>query len=96
LAIKFDPELAEPYRLLGDLLYQEERLDEAIEIYQAGLNARQARKSDLLSGVGKAYELKKKYRKAIAHYRKALRHSAELRTCIILEEYIKRCRRKQR
>jgi len=96
MAIKFDPQLAEPYHGLGKLLFDEERLDEAIEIYSLGLTARKAQKSHLLVGVGKAYELKKKFGKAITHYRKALSHSAELWNCITIEESIKRCKRKQK
>lgn len=96
LAIHFDAKYADPYVDLGRLLSKEERLDEAIEIYLKGTKAKQANKARLLSGVGKAYELKMKYRKAIQHYRKALSHSAELWNCIELEESIKRCKRKDK
>ena len=96
MAIKFDALFAEPYWYLGQLLYQDERLDEAIEVYCNGLKAKHANKSILLSGAGKAYELKKKYKKAIAHYKDALSYSAELWNCIVLEENIKRCKRKQK
>jgi len=96
MAIKFDPRLADPYVHLGRLLCEDERHDEAIKIYTKGLKAKQAFKSGLLSGAGKAYELKKKYRKAIVHYKDALSHSAELWYCLMLEESIKRCKRKQK
>jgi tetratricopeptide (TPR) repeat protein len=96
LAIHFDETYADPYVDLGRLLSKEERLDEAIEIYLNGLKARQANKSTLFSGAGKAYELKMKYGKAIRHYRKALRYSAELWNCIVLEESINRCQRKRK
>jgi tetratricopeptide (TPR) repeat protein len=95
MAIKFDEKLAEPYWHLGLLLQQEERWDEAIEICTLGLNAKKANKSGLLSSVGQAYELKKKYRKAINHYRDALSHSAEMWDCRAIEENIKRCKRKR-
>jgi tetratricopeptide (TPR) repeat protein len=94
MAIQFSPKLAEPYCSLGQLLRQEERHDEAIEVCLKGLDAKQANKSRLLESVGQAYELKKKYRKAIKHYRDALTHSAELWECRVLEESIKRCKRK--
>ena len=96
MAIKLDPMLADPYVHLGHLLCEEERHDEAIEVYTKGLKAKQAFKSGLLSGVAKSYELKKKYKKAIAHYKDALGHSAELWNCMVLEESIKRCKRKQK
>ena len=96
MAIKFDPDFADPYVHLGTLLCEDERHDEAIEIYRMGLKAKQAYKAGLLSGAGKAYELKKKYNKAIAHYKDALSHSAELWNCRVLEESIKRCKRKQK
>jgi tetratricopeptide (TPR) repeat protein len=95
-AIQFDPEFAEPYVDLGKMLYNEERLDEAIEIYTKGLDASRADKTALFSGAAKAYELKRKYSKAIRHYKEALGHSAELWNCIILEESIKRCKRKSK
>jgi tetratricopeptide (TPR) repeat protein len=96
MAIRFDPTLADTYIHLGRLLCEEERHDEAIEVYTKGLNAKQASKSGLLFGAGKAYELKKKYKKAIAHYKDALSHSAELWNCMALEESIKRCKRKEK
>ncbi len=96
LAIRFDPEFAEPYGDLGQLLCDDDRLDEAIHIYGLGLKAKKANKTYLLSSTAKAYELKKKYSKAIKHYKEALGHSAELWKCMTLEESIKRCRRKQR
>lgn len=96
MAIKFAPKFADPYWHLGQLLYQEERLDEAIRVYCRGLKAKQAPKSSLLTGVGKAYELKKKYRKAIAHYKNAMSHSAELWDCLVIEKSIERCKRKQK
>ena len=95
-AIKFSPEFAEPYWYLGKLLREEDRLDEAIAICIKGLSAKQSDKSGLLASVGQAYELKKKYNKAIRHYKDALGHSAELWNCRVLEESIKRCRRKQK
>ncbi len=96
MAIKFDPRLAEPYVLLGQLLNDEERHDEAIRIYLKGLKAKQAFKSGLFHGAGKAYELKKQYKKAIEHYQSALENSAELWDCRVLEESIKRCKRKRK
>ena len=96
MAIRFDPEFADPYWYLGELLRQEDRLDDAIDVYLKGIEARRARKSDLLAGAGQAYELKKKYRKAIRHYKKALDHSAVSSDCRALEQSIIRCRRKRK
>jgi tetratricopeptide (TPR) repeat protein len=83
-------------RLLDKLLYEEERLDEAVKVYLKGTKAKQAPKSGLLEGAGKAYELKKKYNKAIEHYKNALSHSAELWECLVIENSITRCKRKQK
>jgi Uncharacterized enzyme of heme biosynthesis len=96
LAIKFDSSYADPYWYLGKLLSEEGRLEDAIEILNKGLQAKKAKKWLLLGEVGKAYELKKKFSKAINHYKKALGHSAELWNCIALEESIKRCKRKSK
>lgn len=96
LAIRFDPEFAEPYGDLGQLLSDDDRLDEAIHIYALGMTAKKANKTYLHSSTAKAYELKRKYSKAIKHYKEALGHSAELWKCMSLEECIKRCKRKQR
>jgi tetratricopeptide (TPR) repeat protein len=96
MAIRFSPKFADPYWHLGQLLKQEERHDEAIEICSKGLKAKQANKTRLLESVGQAYELKKKYSKAIRNYKVALSHSAELWQCLVLEENIKRCKRKQK
>lgn len=96
LAIQFDKKFADPYWYLGKLLADDERLDDALDVYRKGMKAKQAKKAYLLEQVGKAYELKKQFNKAITRYRKALQHSAELWHCIVLEESIKRCKRKQR
>ena len=96
MAIKFDAAYAEPYWHLGQLLHQEERLDEAINICTDGLKAKRSNKSSLMATVGQSYELKKKYRKAISSYKNALSYSAELWDCKVLEESIKRCKRKQK
>lgn len=96
LAIRFSPDFAEPYGHLAGLLHQDERHEETIEVCQKGLKARKANKSMLLESMGNAWELKRKYRKAIKSYRDALSYSAELWNCRVLEESIKRCKRKQK
>lgn len=96
MAIRFDKEFADSYWYLGRLLADDDRLDEALQIYKQGMKAKQAKKAHLLEQVGKTYELKKQFNKAISRYQKALRHSAELWHCLVLEESIKRCKRKQR
>ena len=96
MTIKFDSKLADPYWHLGQLLYQEERLNEAIKIYRKGLKAKRAHKSELLLGAGKAYELKKNYEKAIEHYKDALDNSAELWECLVIQNSIKRCKSKRK
>lgn len=96
LAIKFCPNLADAYTRLADVLAEDERHDETIEVCEMGLKVKKADKTQLFENVGKAWELKQKYRKAISSYRKALRNSAELRRCLVLEESIKRCKRKQK
>lgn len=96
LAIQFDKKFAEPYWYLGKLLSDDDRLDEAIEVYQHGMKAKRARKAELLNETGRAYELKKKFATAIRHYKKALGYSAELWKCLVIEQSIKRCKRKQK
>ena len=96
LAIKFSPDLADAYTRLADVLAEDERHEETIEVCEMGLKVKKADKTQLLQNVGKAWELKQKYRKAIGSYRKALRNSAELWKCLVLEESIKRCKRKQK
>lgn len=96
LAIKFAPRYANSYWYLGTLLYREERLEESIQILDAGLEAKQADKSLLLTNMAKAYELNQQFGKAIATYKKALGHSAELWNCKVIEESIKRCKRKRK
>jgi tetratricopeptide (TPR) repeat protein len=96
LAITFDGKFAEPYWYLGKLLSDEDRLDEAIQVYQFGMTAKRARKAELLSETGRAYELKKKFKMAIRHYKKALEHSAESRSSLAIEQSIERCKRKQK
>ena len=95
-AILLDPRLAEPYEHYAKLLHHEERLNDAIGISKKGLRAKQANKQLLLENVGQAYELKKEFRKAIKHYRKALTYTADLWNGRILDESIKRCKRKQK
>ena len=94
-AIKFNPELTDAYHLLVEILRNDERFDEVILVCRQGLKVRKADKALLLENQGNAWELKQKYRRAIRTYRKALRSSAELWRCRMLEENIKRCKRKQ-
>jgi tetratricopeptide (TPR) repeat protein len=96
MAIKFNPALGESYQQLAEVLQQDDRHDETIEICLQGLNAKKANKSLLLENVGNAWELKQKYGRAIRSYRDALKHSAALYNCKALEESIKRCKRKQK
>jgi tetratricopeptide (TPR) repeat protein len=96
MAIRFNPELADSYSNLMEVLKQDERHDEMIEVCLKGLKAKKANKALLLENVGNGWELKHKYRKAIKSYRDALSHSTELWNCKVLEESIKRCKRKQR
>ena len=96
LAIRFNPNFAEPYNYLTEVLKQDERHDETIEVCIAGLKSERANKSLLFENLGNAWELKHHYRKAIKSYRKALSHSAELWNCRVLELSIKRCKRKQK
>lgn len=96
LAIHFNPELADSYGYLAEILKKDDRHDETIEVCLKGLAVKKANKSQLLENIGNAWELKKKYRKAIKSYRDALSHSAELWNCRVLEESIKRCKRKQK
>lgn len=95
MAIRFNPELAETYTALAEILTQDERHDETIEICTSGLKVKKANKAQLHENVGNAWELKQKYNKAIKSYRSALRHSAKLWDCKVLEESIKRCKKKQ-
>lgn len=95
-AIHFDPELSEPYALLAEVLKVHERHVETIEICKRGLQVKRTNKSLLLETEGNAWELQGKYRRAIRSYRKALNHSTELWSCRVLEENIKRCKRKQK
>lgn len=96
MAIRFNPQLAESYTQLAEILKQDERHDETIEVCIKGLEIKKTNKAQLLESVGNAWELKKKYGKAIKSYRDALSHSAELWNCKVLEESIKRCKRKQK
>lgn len=95
-AITFSPDFADSYSNLGQLLRQEERLEEAIAVLKSGLAAKQSDKSGLLAKMGQAYELQKKFSKAIRYYKDALSHSVELWHCLVLEKSIKRCKRKQK
>jgi tetratricopeptide (TPR) repeat protein len=95
LAIQFDATFADPYWYLGKLLADDERFDDALQIYKQGMHAKKSQKCYLLTEAGKAYELKKKFKKAIRCYRKAMGHSADLWNCKVLEESIIRCKRKQ-
>jgi tetratricopeptide (TPR) repeat protein len=96
LAIRFNPSFADPYNNLMEILRQDERHDEMIELCIQGLAAKRANKALLFENIGNGWELKHKYRKAIKSYRDALNHSTELRNCRALEENIQRCKRKQR
>jgi tetratricopeptide (TPR) repeat protein len=95
-AIQFNPDFAEFYSYLVEVLKQEERHDETIELCKRGLQVKRANKTFLFECLSNAWELKNNYRKAIKSYRKALNHSAEIWNCNVLESSIKRCKRKQK
>jgi tetratricopeptide (TPR) repeat protein len=95
-AIQFNPNFADPYNYLTEVLKQDERHDETIKVCKRGLKSEKANKPFLLESLGNAWELKQNYRKAIKSYRKALRHSAELWNCRVLEISIERCKMKQK
>lgn len=96
LAIRFNPSLVDAYQGLTNILNDDERHSETIRVCKGGLSHCKTNRSLLLSNMGKAWELKQRYRKAIRHYRKALRQSAHLWDCKVLEGAINRCKRKQR
>jgi len=96
LAIQFSPWYANSYWYLGTLLYRDDRLKDAIKVMDDGLRAKHADKSLLLTNIAKAYELNQQFGKAISTYKKALGHSAELWNCRVIEESIKRCKRKRK
>ena len=95
-AIKFDQEFPDTYLYLGTLLNDDERYIQAVDVYTEGLKAKRPFKTELHSGVGKSYELMKKYKKVITHYRNALKHSAETYRCLVLEDSIRRCEKKRK
>ena len=96
LAINFDAEFADTYLYLGDLLSDDERYIDAVDVYLQGLKAKRAFKTELYNGAARSYELMKRYKKAISHYRDALSHSAETYRCLLLEASIRRCERKRK
>lgn len=96
MAIHFDAELNNAYLGLAEILCDDERHDEVLRICAGGLRVDRVGKAPLLEAMGKAWELKRKYGKAIRHYRKALRHSAQLYEGKVLEESIRRCLRKRK
>jgi tetratricopeptide (TPR) repeat protein len=96
LAIHFDREFPDTYLYLGNLLFDDERYNEAVVVYLQGLNAKRAYKTELYNGAGRSYELMKKYKKAISHYKDALSSSAETYSCLLLENSIRRCERKRK
>jgi tetratricopeptide (TPR) repeat protein len=95
-AIQFNPDFAEPYNYLTEVLKQDERHDETIEVCKSGLKTEKANKTFLFESLGNAWELKHNYRKAIKSYKKALNNSADLYYCRVLEISIERCKRKQK
>ena len=96
MAIRFDPKLVLAYQGLSDILSDDERHTEAIRICKDGLRHCKSNRSILMTNIGRSWELRQRYRKAIRHYRRALRQSAQLWDCKVLEESIMRCKRKQR
>jgi tetratricopeptide (TPR) repeat protein len=95
-AIQFNPNFAEPYNYLTEVLKQDEKHDETIDVCKNELKSEKANKTLLFESLGNAWELKHNYRKAIKSYRKALNHSAELWNCRALEISIERCKRKRK
>ena len=96
MAIRFDGTLTAAYLALAEILAEDERHDDVLRICKSGLSACRTNKGPLLEAIGKAWELKQKYRKAIRHYRKALRHAAQFYQGKILEESIRRCNQKRK
>jgi tetratricopeptide (TPR) repeat protein len=95
LAIKFDGIYPAPYIHLGTLLTRAGRYDEAVEYLVQGLAKPTAHRSGFLEEMGKAYELKGEYRKAIKAYRDAIASSVVTFEVNNLADNIKRCRKKK-
>ena len=95
MAIKFQPEFFAPYLHIGQLLIRIGRADEAIEYLEIGLTKPEANRMALWELIGRAFELKAEYRKAIAAYKQAIIASMAEHELNSLNEGIKRCRRKR-
>jgi predicted Zn-dependent protease len=95
MAIKFQPEFFAPYLHIGQLLIRLGRATEAIGFLETGLTKPEANVAALWDLIGRAYELKAEYRKAISAYKQALIASMAEHELNTFREGIKRCRKKR-
>ena len=72
-AIKVDPSFGNPYNDIGAYLFEKDRLDEAIPWFERALKAPRYESYCLPHfNLGRAYERKKAFARALQHYRAAL------------------------
>jgi tetratricopeptide (TPR) repeat protein len=95
MAIKFHSGFFAPYLHIGQLLIRIGRATEAIEYLEIGLTKPEANLVALWELIGRAYELKTEYRKAIAAYKQAMIASMADHEVNTFKEGIKRCRKKR-
>jgi predicted Zn-dependent protease len=94
-AIRFDGEYSAPYIHLGNLYIRANRLAEAIEYLERGVQKPNASRATFWESIGQAYELKGEFTKAIKAYREATLASVAAHEITNFTESVKRCRKKK-
>jgi tetratricopeptide (TPR) repeat protein len=94
-AIKFDGEYPAPFIHLGNLLIQNNRLVEAVGVLQQGLHKPAANRAVFQEAIGRAWELRGEFAKAIKAYREGIIASMAEHEINNLQAHVARCRKKR-
>jgi predicted Zn-dependent protease len=95
MAIKFDGEYPAPFIHMGNLLIQCNRYAEAIEYLEQGAHKPTANRVVFLEAIGRAWELRGEFAKAIKAYREGMIASMAEHEISNLQSHVVRCRKKR-
>ena len=95
LALKHAPNYGPPYIHMSHLLFEKRKFDEFTRLLEKALNIGGVQKSFIYNEFGRMFEVNKKIRKAVQHYKKAVRWSFSDQDIAIYRDNMRRCRDKR-
>lgn len=95
LALKYTSGYGAPYTHMINVLFDSKRFDEHLDFLQKSLNVPGVSNAIIYNDIGRNYEVKGKYRKAVKYYREAIKWSMDSQEIIGIKDNIRRSRDKR-